>query len=93
MEEQNLSSLTAVGVDETSRRKGHSYITAFVDLHEKGAVFATPGKDAPTLEAFKDFLESHGGRSLSSEMSQKDQIRTAQSPCFLEVFLSLSGFR
>ena len=74
VEEQSLSSLTAVGVDETSRRKGHSYITAFVDLHEKGAVFVTPGKDAATLEAFKDFLETHGGhaenvRDISMDMS------------------------
>jgi transposase len=72
--EQDLSKLEAVGVDETARRKGHKYITSFVDLQSNAPVFATEGKGRETLKAFGGFLKSHGGdpcriRDFSSDMS------------------------
>jgi transposase len=79
VEEQDLSSLTAMGVDETSRKKGHCYITAFVDLQKKGVVFVTPGKDASTLEAFKGFLETHGGHAKNVQNISMDM-----SPAFIK---------
>ncbi len=51
----------AVGVDETSSRRGHDYITLFVDLLEKRLLFATPGKDAQTFTQFAEDLQAHGG--------------------------------
>lgn len=40
----DLSNLTRLGVDETSSRKGHVYITNFVDLDTHKLVFSTSGK-------------------------------------------------
>jgi len=62
-EQADFSEVTAVGVDETSRSRGHNYITVFMDIAKESArvLFATEGKDASTISAFKTDLEAHGG--------------------------------
>jgi transposase len=60
--EQDYSKVTTIGLDETSSKRGHNYITVFVDMARSKVLFATPGKDAATLTAFKEDLEAHGGR-------------------------------
>jgi transposase len=50
-----------VGIDETSSKRGHNYISVFVDLEKRRVLFATPGKDAATVEAFAKDLAAHGG--------------------------------
>jgi transposase len=57
----DMAAVHAVGVDETSSRRGHDYITLFVDLEARQLLFATPGKDATTFERFTTDLEAHGG--------------------------------
>ena len=61
----DLSGLRAFALDETKSRKGHRYITVFIDLDrtEKPVVFAVGGKGKQTLEAFKDYLIAHGGKA------------------------------
>jgi transposase len=65
--EADRSSVTEVGVDETSSKRGHHYGTLFVDLEDPKVLFATEGKDASTLERFKEDLESHNGDANSIE--------------------------
>jgi transposase len=60
--EDDLREVTEIGVDETSRKKGHEYITGFVDLHEHRVVFVTEGKDAKTFESFTGKLEKKDGK-------------------------------
>jgi transposase len=64
-EEADFSQVTAIGVDETSRSRGHHYISVFMDMDKEHSrvLFATPGKDASTVEAFKKDLEAHGGKA------------------------------
>ena len=57
----DLSSLQAVGLDETASRRGHNYVSLFADLDQHQVIFATEGKDAGTIEAFKADLILHGG--------------------------------
>jgi transposase len=57
----DMANFHAVGVDETSSRRGHDYITLFVDLEARRLLFATPGKDATTFERFATDLEAHAG--------------------------------
>lgn len=68
-ERQDLSAVTTIGVDETSRSKGHNYITVFMDLAEENrrVVFATEGKNAETVQRFREDLEAHGGRAEQIE--------------------------
>ncbi len=59
----DLGRLKAVGLDETASKRGHNYVTVFIDLDrkQKPVVFVTPGKGKETVTAFKTFLEQHGG--------------------------------
>lgn len=65
MNRLDLSGLKAFSLDETKSRKGHRYITIFIDLDrtEKPVVFAVAGKGKQTLKAFKKHLVDHGGRA------------------------------
>lgn len=57
----DYSEVRALGIDETSRRRGHKYVTVFTDLQKVRVLFATEGKDAATVAAFKQDLTAHGG--------------------------------
>src|SRR5579875_654295 len=58
---QDLEGVERVGVDETSSRRGHEYVSVFADLDERRGVFVVEGKDHETVQAFSLFLETHGG--------------------------------
>ncbi|MDC3413825.1 transposase family protein [Aquibacillus sp. 3ASR75-11] len=60
---QDLSHVTMIGTDETSAKKGHNYVTIFMDLKKKNVIHVTKGKDSSTWEECKKHLESHGGSS------------------------------
>lgn len=60
-EQQDYSGVTKIGIDETSSKKGHKYISIFVDMEERKVLFATKGKGAETVNNFRQDLETHGG--------------------------------
>jgi transposase len=60
-EQRDDSAVREVGIDETSSKRGHNYISVFVDLKEHSVLYATPGKDAATVKAFAADLKAHGG--------------------------------
>ncbi|AEM48426.1 transposase IS204/IS1001/IS1096/IS1165 family protein [Acidithiobacillus ferrivorans SS3] len=68
----DMSAVRNVGLDETSNRRGHDYITLFVDLEAQRLLFATPGKDAKTVEAFATDLAAHGGDPKAIEEVSMD---------------------
>jgi transposase len=72
---QDQSQVTKVGVDETSRAKGHDYVSLFADMDERKVIFVAQGKDHETVKEFKINLEAHGGKAesitdFSLDMSQ-----------------------
>jgi transposase len=50
-----------VGADEMNRKKGHNYLTVFVDLQAKRVLLAVEGKDASVWERFTEELGKHNG--------------------------------
>lgn len=60
----DLSSLKAVGLDETASKRGHNYVTIFIDMEkrEEPVVFVTPGKGKKTVSRFAEFLKTHHGK-------------------------------
>jgi transposase len=58
---EDHSELKRVGIDETSARRGHDYVSLFVDLDRRKVAFVAAGKDAATVEAFAGDLRAHGG--------------------------------
>lgn len=60
----DFSAVRSVGVDETSRARGHDYITVFLDLEgaKRGRVlYACEGKEADTVRQFAEDFVAHGG--------------------------------
>ena len=58
----DLTRVTAIGLDETAAKRGHTYVTVFIDLDrtDKPVVFVTPGRGKDTVAKFKAFLATHG---------------------------------
>ena len=59
---EDFSDVSAIGIDETSK-KGHHYITVFMDLERKTVLYATDGKDHTTVDTFVKDFEEHSGQS------------------------------
>ena len=59
--EADFSGVTDVGVDETARRRGHNYLTSFVDLEGERVMVCALGRDAGTVAEFARELAAHGG--------------------------------
>ena len=49
-----------LGIDETSAKKRHKYVTVAVDLDERRVVHATPGKGSDCIETIQTYLEGKG---------------------------------
>jgi transposase len=57
----DFASVKRVAIDETAARRGHDYVTLFVDIDQRRVLFVTDGRDANTVAAFADDLEAHNG--------------------------------
>ncbi len=55
------SGIGRVAFDETAARRGHDYVSLFVNLDRSQVLFVADGKDAATVGAFADDLTEHGG--------------------------------
>jgi transposase len=58
----DMSEVKEIGIDETSLRKGHHYITVVHDLQKKRLLFACEGKDHKTVLDFAADFQEHGGK-------------------------------
>jgi len=76
----DLSGLRAVGLDETASKRGHNYVTIFINMEQRKepVLFVTPGKGKGTLKAFAAFLKSHKGNP-----EQIEEVVCDMSPAFL----------
>ena len=79
LSQADLSLIKIMGMDETSRRKGHDYITLFVDLDQKKTVHIAEGKGHETVKSFVAELASHGGSS-----DQITDVSCDMSPAFIK---------
>ncbi len=59
----DLRAVRAVGLDETAARRGHSYVTVFIDMDraDKPVLFAIAGKGKACVAAFRAFMLRQGG--------------------------------
>ena len=55
----DLADLRRVAIDETAAKRGHNYISLFVDIDSRKVVYATEGKDADTVARFADHVDDH----------------------------------
>ena len=70
----NYSQVNSVAIDETSRARGHEYVTLVADSEKRAVIFVTEGKDANAIKTFASDLVTHKGNpkaieSVSIDMS------------------------
>jgi transposase len=72
------SSIKTIGIDETSRKKGHDYLMITADLDKRRVVFACPGKDEKTIGQLAEHFKK---RKIPPE--QIERISMDMSPAFM----------
>jgi transposase len=78
-EYENFEDIDAIGMDETSRAKGHEYITLFVDLKKRRTIFITEGKDNTTVKRFAEDFKEHNG-----DINKIKNVSCDMSPAFIK---------
>jgi transposase len=74
----DVTGVKRIAIDETSSRRGHRYITLFVDVDTKLVLFAVEGKGAETVKQFKEHLMAKGAVA-----SQIEEVCCDMSPAFI----------
>ena len=75
---ESCKEVTSIGIDETSTRKGHNYITLAVDMDKRKVIYATKGKDSETISKLKNHLTN---KECNPE--QIEQACIDMSPSFI----------
>jgi len=71
--------ISTLAMDEVARRKGHVYITNFVDVDTRKVVFVAKGKNADTIKQFKKEYLRKGGKESDIKTLIMDM-----SPAFIK---------
>lgn len=78
LQEIDMNKVRRIGYDETSRKKGHDYITCFIDLDTGDLLYVTEGKGAETVVEFEKKAKLQG---LDKE--KVSDISIDMSPAFI----------
>jgi transposase len=68
----DLSEVRRLAIDETSRAKGHDYVTVFADEQARKVIYVAEGNEAATVEAFAGNLRAHHGKPTEIESASID---------------------
>lgn len=75
----DFSDVKALAIDETSRARGHDYITLAADAIERRVLFVTEGREAGAIQALAADLADHG-----CAPEQIDSVSIDMSPAFIK---------
>ena len=75
----DLADLRRVCIDETAAKRGHDYISLFVDICRRRVVYVTEGRGADTVGQFADHVDTHNG-----DASRIKQVAIDMSPAFIK---------
>ena len=56
----NLANVTQIGIDETSSKKGHNYVTVCADLETRRVIFVAPGREGSVVDKLAESLQEKG---------------------------------
>lgn len=73
-----LTNITKIGVDETSQKKGHKYVTVAVDLDQRRVIHVTEGKGKSTIKEVQNYLFNKGVNAEEIKHASMDM-----SPSFI----------
>ena len=75
----DLASLRRVCIDETAAKRGHDYITLFVDIDRRNVVYIADGREAKTVAEFADHVDAH-----NSDASRIKEVCVDMSGAFIK---------
>jgi transposase len=75
----DLSEVTAVAIDETSSRRGHTYLTLVADMQARRVVFVTPERNNDTIAECAQCLRDH-----QATPEQIESVSIDMSPAFIK---------
>jgi transposase len=75
---EDLSEVRRVAIDETSRAKGHEYVTLFADAEARRVIYVAEGNEAETVKAFAANLRTRHGKP-----SQIESVSIDMWPAFI----------
>ena len=75
----DYSAVTSLAIDETSRARGHQYVTIAADADERRVVFVGEGRAAQVVAELADHLDSH-----SCPPSQIRQVSIDMSAAYIK---------
>ena len=75
VEALDLSDVTKLAIDETSRKRGHDYVTVTIDAMKRRVFDVQDGRKKEAVTAMRKKLERHGGKAsnitaVTSDMSK-----------------------
>ena len=79
LEQADFSDVKALAIDETSRARGHDYITLAADALQRRVLFVAEGRDASTISELAADLDVHG-----CPPEQIDCVSIDMSPAFIK---------
>jgi transposase len=79
VDDADFSDVKALAIDETSRARGHDYVTLAADAEQRRVVFVTAGRDAKTIESLALDLNAHG-----CPPEQIESVSIDMSPAFIK---------
>ncbi len=78
-QEDEIEEISKIGFDETSSKKGHSYVTTLVDISERRVLYATKGKGSSCIRESVEYL-----KKKSIEPEEIKQVCIDMSPSYIE---------
>ena len=79
-EELSWENVILVGADEMNHKKGHHYLTVFVDLQARRVLLAVEGKDAGVWKRFAEEL----GAIITGIPGRSPMVAIDMSPAYIE---------
>ena len=77
--QQDLSGVESLAIDETSKARGHDYVTIAADSARRAVIAVTEERDAKAVERLAQDIRAHGGDPLAIESVSIDM-----SPAFIK---------
>ena len=77
--EADFSEVSRLAIDETSRARGHDYVTLAADAERRAVLSVTEGREAEAIRRLADDLAAHG-----ADLEAIDSVSIDMSPAYIK---------
>ena len=79
LQDADFSAVTSLAIDETSRARGHDYVTLAADPERRAVLSVTEGCEAEAVRRLADDLAAHG-----ADLESIDSVSIDMSPAYIK---------